>query len=160
MTLKRLWGHWGLSKWPCHFLYFSFCASTMNLQKNRCFKSCWFYDDGSNHEAWVAIYCWSTRPTQSHGLVGIIVFTLVVRPHFSNLEKQNNRKLLFATGVTMGLAEWIVDDTVSFIFFSKVTTNVNKSELFLKSYVKKTRVMKKPSSNADHIKYSSTDCNL
>ena len=49
--------------------------------------------------------------------VGIIVFAHVVRPsvrtrvhtsvrpHFSNLEKQ-----MFATGMTMGLAEWIIDD--------------------------------------------------
>ena len=33
-----------------------------------------------------------------------------VRPHFSNLEKQNNRKVMFATGMVMGLTEWIIDD--------------------------------------------------
>ena len=37
-----------------------------------------------------------------------------VRPHFSNLEKQTKKfleKTMFTTGVTMGLAEWIIDDT-------------------------------------------------
>ena len=34
-----------------------------------------------------------------------------IRPHFSNLEKQNKQKTMFATGVTMDLAEWIIDDT-------------------------------------------------
>ena len=34
-----------------------------------------------------------------------------VRPHFLNLEKPNKQKTMFATGVTMGLAEWIIDDT-------------------------------------------------
>ena len=43
--------------------------------------------------------------------VGIIVFVHVVRPHFSNLEKTKQQKTMFATGVTMDLAEWIIDDT-------------------------------------------------
>ena len=30
---------------------------------------------------------------------------------FQNLAKQNKAKTMFATGVTMGLAEWIIDDT-------------------------------------------------
>ena len=34
-----------------------------------------------------------------------------VRPHSSNLEKQKNRKTMFATGVTTCLVEWIIDDT-------------------------------------------------
>ena len=45
--------------------------------------------------------------------VGIIVFAHGVRPHFSNLEKQNNKKAMVATAVTMGLTEWIIDDTLS-----------------------------------------------
>ena len=35
---------------------------------------------------------------------------LSVRPHFSKLEKQKKQKTMFDTGVTMGLAEWIIDD--------------------------------------------------
>ena len=30
---------------------------------------------------------------------------------FQNLAKQNNVKTMFATGETVGLAEWIIDDT-------------------------------------------------
>ena len=46
--------------------------------------------------------------------VGIIVFAYVVRPSvptFQNLAKQNKVKTMFATGKTVGLAEWIIDDT-------------------------------------------------
>ena len=49
--------------------------------------------------------------------VGIIVFAHVVRnvrtsvPTFQNLAKQNKAKTMFATGETVGLAKWIVDDT-------------------------------------------------
>ena len=44
--------------------------------------------------------------------VGIIVFAHVVRPskHFKSI-KTKQQKTMFATGVTMGLAEWIIDDT-------------------------------------------------
>ena len=34
-----------------------------------------------------------------------------VCPHFSNLAKQNKVKTMFATGRTVGLAKWIIDDT-------------------------------------------------
>ena len=54
--------------------------------------------------------------------VRIIVFAHVVRPsirpHFSNLEKQNNRKQCSLLAVTMGLAEWIIDDTCLVSFTS------------------------------------------
>ena len=40
----------------------------------------------------------------------IIVFAHVVRP-FQNLAKPNRAKTMFATGETVGLAEWIIDDT-------------------------------------------------
>ena len=47
--------------------------------------------------------------------VGIIVFAHVfLRPSvhtFQNLAKQNKAKTMFATGETVGLAEWIIDDT-------------------------------------------------
>ena len=47
--------------------------------------------------------------------VGIIVFVHVVRPsvrpHFSNLGKQIKAKTIFAIDETVGLAEWIIDDT-------------------------------------------------
>ena len=37
-------------------------------------------------------------------------------PTFQNLAKQNKAKTMFATGETMGLAEWIVDDTCLVLF--------------------------------------------
>ena len=46
--------------------------------------------------------------------IGIIVFEHVVRPSVStiqNLAKLNKVKTIFATGETVGLAEWIIDDT-------------------------------------------------
>ena len=46
--------------------------------------------------------------------VGIIVFTIVVRSSvhsFQNIAKQNKVKTMIATGKTVGLAEWIIDDT-------------------------------------------------
>ena len=49
-------------------------------------------------------------------LVGIIVFALVLSvcpsvPNFQNLANQNKAKTMFATGETVGMAEWIIDDT-------------------------------------------------
>ena len=53
---------------------------------------------------------WSTR------LVVITIFTrdVYVRPHFSNLAKQNEFqvRIVIATGGTMGLAKGIIDDTL------------------------------------------------
>ena len=44
--------------------------------------------------------------------VGIIVFAHVVRPSpLFKSRKTKQQKTIFATGVTMGLAEWIIDDT-------------------------------------------------
>ena len=48
--------------------------------------------------------------------VVITIFTHVVRPYvptFQNLTKQNNFqvRIVIATGWTVGLAEWIIDDT-------------------------------------------------
>ena len=34
-----------------------------------------------------------------------------VRPHFSQSSKTKQQKTMFATGVTVGLDEWIIDDT-------------------------------------------------
>ena len=46
---------------------------------------------------------------------GIIVFAHVVRsfvrPHFLKSSTQNKQKTMFATGETVGLAEWIIDET-------------------------------------------------
>ena len=36
---------------------------------------------------------------------------LSVRPYFSNLAKAKQQKTMIATGETVGLAEWIIDDT-------------------------------------------------
>ena len=41
-----------------------------------------------------------------------------VRPHFSNLAKQNKMKTIFATGEAVGLSEWIIDDTYLVLFAS------------------------------------------
>ena len=51
-----------------------------------------------------------------------------VRPHFSNVEKTTQQKTMIATGVTMGLAEWIIDDTclVFVVFPTKMLKYVSK----------------------------------
>ena len=52
--------------------------------------------------------------------IGIIVFAHVVRPYpLFKSRKTKRQKTMLATGVTMGLAEWIIDDTylVYIIFF-------------------------------------------
>ena len=63
--------------------------------------------------------------SRPEGIVFAYVVRLSVRPHFTNLEKQNT---MFATGVTMGLAEWIIDDTylVTFVF-----VNIKNNEISL-----------------------------
>ena len=44
--------------------------------------------------------------------VGIIVFTHVIRPSpLFKPRKTKQQKTMFATDLTMGLAEWIIDDT-------------------------------------------------
>ena len=48
--------------------------------------------------------------------VVIIVFTHVVRPHFS-IQNKFQAKTIFATGETVGLAEWIIDDPC-LVFFA------------------------------------------
>ena len=48
-------------------------------------------------------------------LVGIIVFANVVRPSpLFKITKTNKAKTMLATGETVGLAEWIIDDTCLF----------------------------------------------
>ena len=54
--------------------------------------------------------------------VGIIVFVHVVRPYVRHSplfksRKTKQQKKIFATVVTMGLAEWIIDDTCLVILF-------------------------------------------
>ena len=45
-----------------------------------------------------------------------------IRPHFSNLEKQlKPLRTMFATGVTMGLAEWITEDTCLVVFSTRTS---------------------------------------
>ena len=48
--------------------------------------------------------------------VGIIVFAHVVLIHFSK-SSQTKYKTMFATGKTVGLAEWIIDDTCLVLHF-------------------------------------------
>ena len=50
--------------------------------------------------------------------VGIIVFEHVVRPStLFKSSKTKQQKTMFATGVTVGLAEWIIDDNCLVFFF-------------------------------------------
>ena len=44
-----------------------------------------------------------------------------VRPHFSKQNKFQAKKM-FATGETVGLAEWIIDDTYHVSFIPEVTS--------------------------------------
>ena len=58
--------------------------------------------------------------------VGIIVFAHVIRPsvrhHFSKSSNKSQAKTMFASGETVGLAEWIIDDTcLVFIAFQYFT---------------------------------------
>ena len=59
----------------------------------------------------------------SHGRVGTIFFRTCRPsvPTFQNLAKQYDVKTMFAIGETVGLAEWIIDDTflVPFYFGTK-----------------------------------------
>ena len=67
--------------------------------------------------------------------VGIIVFAHVVRtssvrpsPLFKS-RKTEQQKTMFATGVTMGLAEWIIDDTCLVVFVSVIMRYVSQVPL-------------------------------
>ena len=43
-------------------------------------------------------------------------------PTFQNLAKQNKARTMFATGETVGLAEWIIDDTcLVYSIFNRIT---------------------------------------
>ena len=46
----------------------------------------------------------------------VTVLEHVVRPHFSESSKTKQVKTMSATGVTVGLAEWIIDDTCLVLF--------------------------------------------
>ena len=77
-------------------------------------------------------YYWSTRPTtvpagSDHYFHTECPFVRPfvrssVRPHFLKSSKQNKQKTMFATGETVGLAEWIIDETclviiITFLLF-------------------------------------------
>ena len=53
------------------------------------------------------------RPTVTAGIFARVVCPSVVRSHFSKSRKQSNfpGRIVIATGGTVGLAEWITDDT-------------------------------------------------
>ena len=81
--------------------------------------------------------------------VVIIVFAPVVRPSpiFKNLGKQNEfqAKTMFSTGETVGLAEWIIDDSclVASIFRALVGSNFSSQvlkELWVKSTGNKNKL--------------------
>ena len=61
----------------------------------------------------------SANPTIADG---IIVFAHVVRSYvtFQNLAKQNKVITMFTTGETVGLVEWIIDDTCPVYIFTLV----------------------------------------
>ena len=63
---------------------------------------------------------WSTRPTHSLGRQeSLFSQKSSVCPHFSKSGITNKVKTMFATGETVGLAEWIIDDPcLVFYFFS------------------------------------------
>ena len=54
-------------------------------------------------------FCLNLLDPLGQPTVGIIVFAPVVR--LSSLLKTKKQKTVLATGETMGLAEWIIDDT-------------------------------------------------
>ena len=54
--------------------------------------------------------------------VGIIVFAHVVRPSpLFKSRKTKQRRTMFAIGVTMGLAEWIIDDTCLCLIYCSIS---------------------------------------
>ena len=71
--------------------------------------------------------------------VGIIVFAHVVRPSVrpSTLfksSKTKQQKTMFATGVTMGLAELIIDDTCLVVFvFLHITTREHQNTVIFRT---------------------------
>ena len=62
---------------------------------------------------------WSTRPTHSHGRQeSLFSYMLSIHPSLPKCSKAKQQKTMFSTGMTMGLAEWIIDDTcLVFLFF-------------------------------------------
>ena len=71
-------------------------------------------------------------------LIVISIFAHAVRLYvrlsitFQNLAKQNKFKTMFATGETVGLAEWIIDDTclVHFSYFSPIDFSWKLPKIF------------------------------
>ena len=68
--------------------------------------------------------------------VVIIIFGHVVRPFVRpsplfKSRKTKQQKTMFATGVTLGLAEWIIDDTclVSFMFKDQQRKRINSAKI-------------------------------
>ena len=57
-----------------------------------------------------------TRITQTQRLVSSSLVPSTFSSTFQNLAKQSKAKTMFATGETVGLAEWIIDDTCLVIF--------------------------------------------
>ena len=91
-------------------------------------SKCRWQNTSGNEIGFSQIPFWSTRPTHSHGVV-ITIFCVVCTsvlpsvPTFQNLAKQNKvqARIVIATGVNVGLAEWIIAGTrvLSVIFFLK-----------------------------------------
>ena len=102
--------------WPYIWTYMHWYAFTSKANQWPLCRQAW----------WVTLYSpchfWSMWP------VAIIVFAHVVcsyvRPHFS---KQNKfkAKTMFATGKTVGLAEWIIDDTCLVVVVFNKLDNFN-----------------------------------
>ena len=120
--------HW----WHCLQAVHQFCYFTQGLPTLTPFYNIHKHIARLRH-----FYHWFTRPTHSHGRQeSLFSHMSSVCHHFSNLAKQKKVKTIFATGETVGLTEWIIDDTfLSSPFFYR-TLNVshfNSSLLLLRS---------------------------
>ena len=80
------------------------------------------------------VFIYSANP-QSRPVV-IIIFAHVVRPFVRSSvrpsplfrsSKTKQQKTMVATGVTMGLAEWIIDDTCLVVFILGISQSNNSS---------------------------------
>ena len=80
----------------------------------------------NNYNLKVNIFCYKIqyfdplgRPTIPAGSDNYFCTCPSVRPHFANLAKQKQQKIIVTAGETVGLAEWIIDDTclVFFVYF-------------------------------------------
>ena len=97
-------------------------------------SSCFSASLSYTHTRWKFCQKWTTV-TAGRIIVSAYVVRMYVHPHFSNLAKQKQQKTMFDTGVTMGLAEWIIDDTCLVYFYLHVFDTGHKNECFFWMYL-------------------------